>query len=295
VKKKTRRLSTGEGEAESDTDSAAVRSRKGQPRVGRFNLDKSGTKPVAVLDPATKRMLIFTRRHLDLSPELFHADYTLNDIFGSLDQPSPIAGSNDSSPVSRNAIFFSPNLGDMSFDNLFGNVASFDWTSLGGNRLIPVDETFFTQVSRTMGRVGDEAEESLDLDNFIKIGSFTDETDGDETDARPSTAGGEGGASDLDDIFSTPFSMDLSLPHSQLLNFPVHDNLFVDLDIEVSTILEEQLTASPKRRRRSSAAIQPPSSPIESVLQKRKSVDQHQEPAHKRQRSITTEVAQLKM
>lgn len=295
VKKHKRRLSVGAADAESDTDKTPVRSSKGQPRVGRFNLDRSATKPIAVLDPITKRMLIFTRSKLDLSPELFRRDYTINDLFGSLEQSCPISGSIDSSPMPMDTMFFSSNLGDMNFDAVFGNGTSIDWSSLGNNRLIPVDESFFfSRIDHSIGKVGDEGEEYLDLDNFIKRGSFEETTDGDETDAHPSMAGA-GGASDMEDIFSTTFPTDLPLPHDQLLTFEVPNDMFVDLDVEVGTILEEQLTASPKRRRRSSAAMRPPSSPIESVLQKRKSVEHHQEPAHKRQRSITADVAQLKM
>ena len=262
--------------------------------MGRFNLDKSGKKPIAVLDPITKRMLIFTphkRGQLDLSPELFHANFP---TFDPLEQSSPMGGTNDSTPMSMNAMFSGNAFGDVDFgsvhlDSFLGN-ANFDWTKLDSSCYIPVGESFFTEMGRIMG---DEGEENLDLGNFIKGGSWADETDGDETDARPSTAGEEG-TSDLD-ILSTPISMDLGLLPQPQQVYSAHNDVFVDLDFDISDILGGQLAASPKRRRRSSAAMPPPSSPIESVLQKRKSVEHHQGPTHKRQRSITTDVAHLTM
>jgi hypothetical protein len=52
-----------------------VKPQRGQPRTRRVNLDRSDRKPIAVLNPVTRKMMIFTphrRRQLDLSPEQFN-------------------------------------------------------------------------------------------------------------------------------------------------------------------------------------------------------------------------------
>ncbi len=60
--------------SDSDTDRPIVRFRRGRPRLGRFDLDTTDVKPVAVLHPVSRKMIIFTpekSRDFDLSPESF--------------------------------------------------------------------------------------------------------------------------------------------------------------------------------------------------------------------------------
>ncbi|GAB1316769.1 hypothetical protein MFIFM68171_06979 [Madurella fahalii] len=76
-KKQMRRMHT-EVSSDSDTE-RPVRSGRGKPRVGRFNLDRSDNKPIGVVDPASGKMIIFTPRRmnqLDLSPESLHVDFS---------------------------------------------------------------------------------------------------------------------------------------------------------------------------------------------------------------------------
>ncbi|MDA4132406.1 MAG: hypothetical protein OK454_04680, partial [Thaumarchaeota archaeon] len=96
-------------ESDSDTD-RRVRFRRGKPRVGRFNLDSSGTKPVAVMNPISRKMMIFTPqrlRRLDLSPESFNLQY-----FNGADavQSSPIMS--NSASLMMSAMFSSNTFGD---------------------------------------------------------------------------------------------------------------------------------------------------------------------------------------
>ncbi|KAK1752003.1 hypothetical protein QBC47DRAFT_405207 [Echria macrotheca] len=71
--KQMRRFPAPDPDTDSDTETATP-FRRGKPRVGRFNLDKSEKKPIAVLNPTTRRMMIFTPERVgrfDLSPEQF--------------------------------------------------------------------------------------------------------------------------------------------------------------------------------------------------------------------------------
>ena len=84
VRKRSRR---SDADDVSDSEYTPVKSDRGKPRVGRFNLDKSDRKPIAVLNPITRKMMIFTphrQRQLDLSPEQF--DFA---FFSSMEVTSP--------------------------------------------------------------------------------------------------------------------------------------------------------------------------------------------------------------
>ncbi|KAL2203828.1 hypothetical protein CC79DRAFT_1324656 [Sarocladium strictum] len=80
VRKKSRRPSLSSHHSHtisdvSDSDGDEPKRVRGQPRTRRVNLDRSDRKPIAVLNPVTRKMMIFTphrRRQLDLSPEQFN-------------------------------------------------------------------------------------------------------------------------------------------------------------------------------------------------------------------------------
>lgn len=61
-------------------DEDSFKAQRGQPRTRRVNLDRSDRKPIAVLNPVTRKIQIFTphrRRQLDLSPEQFNLPQAL--------------------------------------------------------------------------------------------------------------------------------------------------------------------------------------------------------------------------
>jgi len=292
VKKKTRRPEPDEDDEMSDSDETPIKSNKGQPRVGHFNLDKSGKKPIAVLDPITKRMLIFTphkHRQLDLSPEQFNFA-----VFNRVEQSSPM-GTNMSTFV-MNAMFSSNTFGD------FMNGPELDWDNPEA-LLAPIPMPVNTNLgedSFDLDLLGpDEGEKNLDISNFIK--SEWSETDEEETDARPSTA-----VSDMDILPQLTSANVGAFRQNQIthqLLFGAHDSPdliafstpFDDspfMGLRADMIGNAGVPLSPMRRRKSSSS-HPPTSPIESVLQKRKSSGD-QEQAHKRQRSIS-DVALLKV
>ncbi|KLP11361.1 uncharacterized protein Y057_9921 [Fusarium fujikuroi] len=158
VRKKTRRPSKPMSDiSDSDADSP-VKAERGQPRLGRYNLDRSDKKPIAVLNPVTGKMMIFTphRRHqLDLSPEQF------NFPWGTEGPESPIMS--NSANLMLSAMFSSNTFGD------FFNTA----------QVMGPAEAFFpfpsepntADESSTAPSLQDEEEEdaelNLDLNDFI--------------------------------------------------------------------------------------------------------------------------------
>ncbi|KFA80313.1 hypothetical protein S40288_05881 [Stachybotrys chartarum IBT 40288] len=174
-----------------DSDSEVdvpLKRQRGQPRIGRFDLDKSNKKPIAVLNPLTRKMMIFTPMHerpLDLSPEQFNLPWHM---------PA------DSSPIFSNsanlmfsAMFSSNGLGDLTNNTQTMGPAEafFPWTRPETS----MDDSSCTPSGDDAGE--DEAEEGLDLSHFITFGDSDDnESSGDDeskwressTPARPTTA-----------------------------------------------------------------------------------------------------------
>ncbi|KAM5342033.1 hypothetical protein ACJ41O_015064 [Fusarium nematophilum] len=188
VRRKTRRPSNPLSDiSDSDADSP-VKAERGQPRVGRYNLDRSDKKPIAVLNPLTRKMMIFTphRRHqLDLSPEQFNLPWPIED------QSSPIMS--NSANLMLSAMFSSNTFGDFINTQAMGPAeAFFPFTSEANT----ADES---STAPSLQDEEDEVEMQLDLNDFIAWEdnhSSGDEDDGKtwdpaSTPARPSTAGSE--------------------------------------------------------------------------------------------------------
>jgi hypothetical protein len=169
----------------SDSDvPSPVKTQRGQPRVGRFNLDRSDKKPIAVLNPLTRKMMIFTphrRRQLDLSPEQFNLPWALEE------QPSPILS--NSAHMMFSAMFSSNTFGDFVNAQAIGPAEAF----------FPFpSETGTAEESSSASIQGeeDEAEKKLDISDFITwddVDSSGDEgNDGNwepsSTPLRPTTA-----------------------------------------------------------------------------------------------------------
>ncbi|KAK5658193.1 hypothetical protein OQA88_2166 [Cercophora sp. LCS_1] len=161
-RKQMRRYPTVEVSSDSETEKPTPY-RRGKPRIGRFNLDRSEKKPIAVLNPATRKMMIFTPQRLsrlDLSPESFNVDYS------QLMQPDPIF-----SPITN------PGLLGMLSSSTFGDVLN---TQPFGptEAFFPVsDDTHFGDGSddSEFGMVEDEGEAHLKLDDFLVLNSDSED------------------------------------------------------------------------------------------------------------------------
>ncbi|KAG8673125.1 hypothetical protein FPOAC2_06553 [Fusarium poae] len=190
VRRKTRRPSHPVSDVSDSEADSPVKAERGQPRLGRYNLDRSDKKPIAVLNPVTGKMMIFTphRRHqLELSPEQFNFPWTTEG------PESPIMS--NSANLMLSAMFSSNTFGD------FFNTA----------QVMGPAEAFFpfpseantADESSTAPSLQDEEEEdeelNLDLNDFIaweENDSSGEEDGGDNWDptstpGRPSTANSE--------------------------------------------------------------------------------------------------------
>jgi hypothetical protein len=180
--------------SDSDADSP-VKSQRGQPRLGRYNLDRSDKKPIAVLNPLTRKMMIFTphrRRQLDLSPEQFNLPWPMEE------QSSPILS--NSANMMLSAMFSTSTFGDFVNSQPMGPAEAFFPFQSEANT---ADE------SSTAPSIQDEdeAEKKLDINDFItweEVDTSGDEADEGErnwepssTPARPTTA-----SSDRGDVLS---------------------------------------------------------------------------------------------
>jgi len=73
-----RRAAEKPSESSGSESTKKARLRPGKPRLGSFDLNNSTFKPVVVVNPITRKMMIFTqcrRDQLDLSPEQFNVDF----------------------------------------------------------------------------------------------------------------------------------------------------------------------------------------------------------------------------
>ncbi len=167
-RKQIRRAVPVEASSDSDTEKPTP-FRRGKPRVGRFNLDKSERKPIAVLNPSTRKMMIFTtpRRHsrLDLSPESFNVDFGAQDLTNC----SPIL---NPGLVMMGAMISSNTYGDFMNTQPFGPAeAFFPLTS------DPLMGDEYSDDSEFAAAGPDEEECKLELEDFI---TFHPDSDDDE-------------------------------------------------------------------------------------------------------------------
>ncbi|KAK3940172.1 hypothetical protein QBC46DRAFT_130419 [Diplogelasinospora grovesii] len=155
-KKQVRRVQPVDMTSDSDTE-RPVRSRRGnKPRVGRYNLDSSVHKPIAVVNPTTRKMMIFTpskMSRLDLSPESFNVDL-------NADLCSPIL----SNPglVMMGAMFSSNTFGDFMNTQPFGPAEAF--FPLTSDTVVGVDSE---DSEIDVPAQADEEESMLKLEDFI--------------------------------------------------------------------------------------------------------------------------------
>ncbi|KAI6349466.1 hypothetical protein MCOR25_010670 [Pyricularia grisea] len=334
-KKQIRRIEPADGSSDSDTASPAksaktaktaktsiqrFRSKAGKPRVGHFDLDNNDSKPVGVMDPVTRKMIIFTpskTRRMELSQESLNwQDSEINNMIGM--QQSPILS----------------NSGSMMFGAMFSNNAMGDFMN---NLPVGPEEAFYplnsdamsysdgSTGSENMDFVGDEGEKDLKLDDFL---IFDSNDTGDEAEtANPSEDENDGGATPTPARRHSVAASSVSDAtvngggdiHPLLAHFDrnsekvgafrrdqVNKQLILsDMATEESLLFSNgysnpirgvrsdslnNITAplTPVRRRKSSVSAYQHmiSSPLDSVAQKRKASSNLNE-AHKRQRSIS--------
>lgn len=290
-------------EESSDSDAVTlIKPRRGKPRVGRFNLDSSGKKPVAVINPRTGKLMIFTPqrlRRLDLSPEQFNFPF-----YEQVPQSSPILS--NSGNLMMGAMFSSNTFGDfMNNTQGIGPVEAFFPISPGSHVLDDISE----QDEDEDEDEEDEGEVGLDVDDFLIFDGDSDEDDdeGDGPDenemfattpGRPNTASsditsllGVGHLEHNSDIVgafrrdqansqlirngkATRESLAFSGPFFQGTLRGIKDGRLATTNVPISPVR--------KQKKRASDLV---SSPLSGITQKRKSSSE-QPFGHKRQRSI---------
>jgi hypothetical protein len=279
------------------SDVEIIKGRRGQPRVGRFSLDRSSKKPIAMVNPRTGKLMIFTtqrslKRGLDLSPEQFKFS------FFDQTQPSPILGNPGN--IMMSGMISSNTFGDFMNTHAVGPAEA--WYAQ-----VP-DSTTFEDTSGSEDQAVDEEEKSLRIEDFLDIDDDSDSSDNQQ----------EIGKEDVeDDIFCTPgrpttsssdvtslldhFEHDSNLvgafrrdqAHHRLItrSKATHDSLAFSgpyfegtlRGIKDGRIATANVPISPLRRRKKMPEFA--SSPLSSISTKRKaSSEQHM--GHKRQRSI---------
>ncbi|KAI1822787.1 hypothetical protein F4861DRAFT_371325 [Xylaria intraflava] len=292
IRRKTRRDFVEDASETSDVE--IIKGRRGQPRVGRFSLDKSSKKPIAMVNPRTGKLMIFTthrslKRGLDLSPEQFKLS------FFDQAQSSPILG----------------NPGNIMMSGMISNT----FGDFMNTHAVGPAEAWYAQVSEsnTFGDTSgsedptfDEEEKNLKMEDFLDIDDDSDSSDeqqevdkddGDEilcTPARPTTS-----SSDLTSLLDH-FEHNSNLvgafrrdqAHHRLItrNKATHDSLAFSgpyfegtlRGIKDGRIATANVPISPLRRRKKMPEFA--SSPLSSSI-KRKASSEHRT-GHKKQRSI---------
>lgn len=298
VKKRSRRSEAGD---ESDAECTPVKSDRGKPRVGRFNLDKSERKPIAVLNPITRKMMIFTphkHRQLDLSPEQF--DFA---FFSSLETTSPVVNPTN---YHLDSMFASGTFGDFMNHQELGDLGEMgdladvgemgDVDALLQSLLASEPNTFEDSLDSDMG--ADEAEKGLDINDFITFGGGSVSESESEGEASVNdTPGGPSGSdaemlSHLTSATVGAFRQNQITQQLIFSNKATQDSLAFSgpfNDTAIRGLKSDRLATAgtpltPVRRRRKSSVHQEPPSPLEGMSQKRKAAGEHE--GHKRQRSI---------
>ncbi|OLN88085.1 hypothetical protein CCHL11_00008 [Colletotrichum chlorophyti] len=280
---------------DSDTDHP-VKGERGQPRVGRFNLDSSERKPVAVLNPITRKMMIFTphrRRHLDLSPEQFNFQYlpTIDE-----NQNSPMLS--NSAQIMMSAMFSSNTFGDYLNTQAMGPAEAFFPFTSEPNTADESSDVGFDEDEE------DDVERSLNISDFIEFddrGSSGDEGEGNQWDgdlmnspARPRTASSDVdlhshinasnvGAFRRDQINQRLILSDKATQDSLALSSPYNYTALRGLKSDRFETAAVPLTPLRRTKKQLRDLAR---SPLESMSQKRKASSEIPV-SHKRQRSIS--------
>lgn len=273
----------------------AIKGRRGQPRVGRFHLDSSERKPIAVVNPISRKMMIFTphrRRPLDLSPEQFDMS-----PFGL--QSSPMVG--NSAHIMMSAMSSSGfALGDLFGTHAMGPAEAF----------FPADDS--SEMGMEMEDEEDDAERNLDIADYITFDGDSEAGDaaGDNwcrsdglasTPARPTTASSDMdtlshinasnvGAFRRDQINQRLILSEKATQDSLAFSSPYNYTALRGIKSDRFETAAVPLTPMRRQKRQMKEFAR---SPLEAVSQKRKASGEHSA-GHKRQRSIS-DVNQLRI
>ncbi|KAI1302288.1 hypothetical protein F5Y03DRAFT_362339 [Xylaria venustula] len=292
IRRKTRRDLAEEASETSDVE--IIKGRRGHPRVGRFSLDKSFKKPIAMVNPKTGKLMIFTthrsmQKGLDLSPESFN--------FSFFDQPQ-------SSPI----------LGNPGNIMMSGMISSNTFGDFMNTHAVGPAEAWYSQAPESNGleyssgseyQAVDDEEKNLKIEDFLDIDDDSDSSEDEQgadkdereevlcTPGRPTTSSSD--VTSLLDHFEHnsnlvgAFRRDQA--HHRLItrNKATHDSLAFSgpyfegtlRGIKDGRIATANVPISPLRRRKKMPEFA--SSPLSSS--KRKASSEHHL-GHKRQRSI---------
>ncbi|KAI1351208.1 hypothetical protein F5Y01DRAFT_283727 [Xylaria sp. FL0043] len=292
IRRKSRRDLADEASDTSDVE--IIKGRRGHPRVGRFSLDKSYKKPIAMVNPRTGKLMIFTHRNmkkgLDLSPESF------NFSFFDEAQSSPILGNPGN--IMMSGMISSNTFGDFMNTHAVGPAEA--WYAQAP------DSNGFGDSSGSECQAVDDEEKNLRLEDFLDIDDDSDTSDnqqevdkddGEEllcTPGRPTTSSSD--VTSLLDHFEHnsnlvgAFRRDQA--HHRLItrSKATHDSLAFSgpyfegtlRGIKDGRIATANVPISPLRRRKKMPEFA--SSPLSSSSKRKASSEHHS--GHKRQRSI---------
>ncbi|PTB68101.1 hypothetical protein BBK36DRAFT_1115054 [Trichoderma citrinoviride] len=303
IRKRSRRQSNAmsDDEASNSEADSPVKPERGQPRVGRFNLDRSDKKPIAVLNPLTRKMMIFTptRRHqLDLSPEQFNFPWAIEA------EHSPSLLSN-SANMMLSAMFSSNTFGDFVNAQAMGPAEAF----------FPFPSEANADDSSTAHSMEEEEEEDdeekLNINDFITFGEGDDdESSGDEgndnkwraSPNRPTTA-----SSDMGEVLShlnpnTVGAFRRNQINQQLIlsNQATQDSLAFSGPYNYTALRglksdrfdTAAIPLTPARRHKKQLSDMA-RGPVNALSAKRKATSEASGSSHKKHRSISSEVNAL--
>ncbi|CAI6092897.1 unnamed protein product [Clonostachys chloroleuca] len=296
VRRRSRRPSLPASDVSDSEYDSPAKTERGQPRVGRFSLDKSDKKPIAVLNPLTRKMMIFTphqRRQLDLSPEQFHGVPAF-----PIDASSPMLS--NSANMMFSAMFSSNTFADFVNGQAVGPTEAFFPDITGA------EESEFSVDSQALNweEEEDEAERGLNLNDFISFEESDSSDDEDKvkgnwdpssTPARPTTASSEADVlshlnSDIVGAFrrnqvnqqlilsnqATQDSLAFSGPYNHTAIRGLRSDRFDTAGVPLTPVRRHKSKISDLTR-----------SPLESFSAKRKASAEVPNAGHKKQRSIS--------
>ncbi|KAI1334959.1 hypothetical protein F5Y15DRAFT_399855 [Xylariaceae sp. FL0016] len=292
IRRKTRKEVAGEEDSDSE-GVTLIKPRRGQPRVGRFTLDKSHKKPIAILNPRTGKMMIFThqsKQRFDLSPEQF------NFSFFNQHESSPMLSNPGN--IMMSGMISSNTFGDFMNTHTVGPAEAW-YAHTPGCSAIEESESDEHDV--------DEDERNLKLEDFLVSDNNSDSSDDENlannddnddifrTPGRPTTSGSD--VTSLLDHFEQnsnivgAFRRDQANHQLISRSKATHDSLAFSgpyfegtlRGIKDGRIATTNVPISPLRKKKIVPDLA--SSPLSSMGQKRKSSSE-QHMGHKRQRSI---------
>ncbi|KAI0009698.1 hypothetical protein F4779DRAFT_357562 [Xylariaceae sp. FL0662B] len=286
-------------EENSDSDVVTlIRPRRGQPRVGRFNLDKSYKKPIAIVNPRTGKMMIFTHQSMrgsgfDLSPEQFNFQY--------FDQPQSSPILSNPGNIMMSGMISSSTYGDFMNTHAVGPAEA--WYAQAS------DANVLGEISDSEDQVVDEEEKNLKMEDFLALDNSSsdeekalehDEADDDIfcTPGRPMTASSDNMASLLDHFERNAdlvgafrrdqanhqlISRSKATRESLAFSGPYFEGTL--RGIKDGRIPTTNVPISPLRKQKKMPMPELASSPLATMSTKRKASSEHHL-GHKRQRSI---------